>query len=299
MKMDPINHIWTEKYRPKEVNKIVGDFKDKIKKYMEDPMSIPNFLFYSSAAGTGKSSLALAIVRELKCDHIIINSSSDRTMDVVRERVRDFAKSKTSKEGMKRCVVLDEVDGMRRESQEALRNTIETYATNCFFIMTANNVNKVIEPIRSRCVNIPFAYPKKEDIYKYLIDICEKENMDYTEEGVQALIDYNYPSIRNMVLVLQDMKVEGKQIIKDNVRCNDEMLHKYWDDIKNKLHVTVKKAILEGNVDPRELNKYFWEQALKEDNIRIIQLTCRNEKDFAMGCDQAVIMVTSLWEMVK
>jgi len=172
---------------------MVGDFKSKILKYLHNPQNIPHFLLYSKMPGTGKTTLAKAIIKELGCDYIIINSSDDRKIETIREKVKTFARAKTSKEGLRKCIFLDEVDGMLKIPQEALRNTMETYAGNAFFIMTCNNVNKIIEPLKSRCVQIPFAYPDKTEIYKYLEMICEKEELPYTEDGIKILIDLNYP----------------------------------------------------------------------------------------------------------
>jgi len=109
---NPKNKVFTEKYRPKKVSELVGDFKLKVLKYLENPKALPNFLFYSKTAGTGKSSLSKAIINELGCDSISINSSDDRKIDVVRDRIKQFAMTKSSIEGLKRAVFLDEADGM-------------------------------------------------------------------------------------------------------------------------------------------------------------------------------------------
>jgi hypothetical protein len=104
--------IWTEKYRPTRVSEMVGDFKDKMKSYLKDPTSIPNFLLYSTSPGTGKTTLAKAIINELDCDYLMINSSDDRNIDTVREKVKEFARTKTSKPGLRRAIFMDEMDGM-------------------------------------------------------------------------------------------------------------------------------------------------------------------------------------------
>ncbi len=123
--MNPENHIWTEKYRPKKVSEIVGDFKEKITQYLQDPKAIPNFLFYSKSPGTGKTTLAKCVINELGCDSLIINSSDDRKIETIREKVKEFAMAQTSKQGLKRCVFLDEFDGMTGIAQNALRNIME------------------------------------------------------------------------------------------------------------------------------------------------------------------------------
>ncbi len=297
--MEPKNHIWSEKYRPKHIKDIVGSFKDKILKYLETPESIPHFLLYSKAPGTGKTSLSKAIINDLGCDSLILNSSDDRKIDVVREKVKGFAVTKSSKENLRRCVFLDEFDGMLKTSQDALRNVMETYSSNVFFILTCNNINKIIEPLKSRCILIPFAYPEKSEIKVYLENICTKEEMDYTDEGINKLIELNYPSIRNCVLSLQDLYTEGNQVTEENVNQVDEIFEVMWNKLKEKDWVAIKKEVLQTTIDPRELNSYFWKKALDENDLKLIQITCRNEKDISWGADAKVIFVTSIIEMCK
>lgn len=297
--METKNIIWTEKYRPTKVSEMVGDFKQKILKYLQNPDAIPHFLFYSKTPGTGKTTLAKAIINELDCDALILNSSDDRKIEVIRDKVKEFAMTKSSKTGKRRCAFLDEFDGMLKASQDALRNIMETYSSNVFFILTCNNINKVIEPLKSRCVVLPFAYPDKNEIKVYLEMICEKEKMEYDNEGLIEVINNNYPSIRNCVLVLQDLWTEGKAVIKENVKPVNEIFITLWNDLKNKEWKKIKEIVMSTTVDPRELNTYFWENALKESNLRLIQLCCRNERDIALGSDPKIILVTSLIEMVK
>lgn len=299
--MHPVDKIWTEKYRPKKVEELVGDFKHKISQYLKNPMAIPNFLLYSSAPGTGKTSLAKAIINELGCDFLIINSSDERKLEVIRDKVKQFALTRTSKENLKRCIFLDEADGMTKTSMEALRNTMETYSSNVFFILTANRLNRLIEPIKSRCILIPFAYPNKDEVYKYLEGICEKEKMDWTDDGLKLLIDKNYPSIRNCVIALQDLKTEGKQVIKENVKFVNELFEELWVKLKEKKWLEIKNTVMSSIADARELNTYFWLKGVEEEpaNIKLIQITCRNEKDIAWGADARIIFVSSIPEMIK
>jgi len=261
---------------------------------------IPNtHSFIANGIINHNTTLMKAIVNELDCDYIIINSSDDRKIETIRDKVKEFCLTKSSKIGKRRAILLDEADGMFATSQNALRNIMETYAGNAFFVLTANNINKIIEPIRSRCVNIPFSYPEKKDIYVYLEKICKGENMEYTEDGLNYLIELNYPSIRNCVLSLQDLHTQSLPVNEKTVRPANFLFKEYWEKIKQGDWKTVKQAVLSSAVEPRELNSYLWQKAVEEEKIKVIQLTCRNERDIAVGADSKIIVVTSLIEMCK
>ena len=298
---NPKNFVYTEKYRPKNIKDMIGDFKEKILKYLENPEALPNFLLYSTTAGTGKTSLAKAIINELDCDALIINSSSDRNIETIRDKVKEFSMTKSTKDKIKRCVFLDEIDGATKISQEALRNTMETYANNTFFILTANRIKRIIEPLQSRCVKIPFSFPNKIEIAIYLQMICENEKIQYTEEALAQLIEINYPSIRNCVLILQDLKTEGLPVTMDTVKPLNDIFDDLWEKLLEKDWKYIKKVILKSTIDPRELNAFFWEKALYSEppKLKIIQLCCRNEKDIAWSADPKIVVVTSLLEMTQ
>jgi len=292
--------MWQEKYRPTKISDMVGDFKIKITKYLENPSAIPHFLFYSKNPGCGKTSLAKCIIKELGCDYLILNSSDDRKIEVIRERVKEFAITKSSNGGRK-CCILDEFDGCLKTSQEALRNIFETYNENIFFILTANNINKVIEPIQSRCVMIEFSSPNREEIYVYLEKICLAEKLDYTEDGIKELINLNYPSIRNCVKCLQDLHNDAKPVLKENIKPATEYYDTLWQMLLDRKWLAIKEVVMNQTVDVYDLNKFFWSKAvnLPEPNIKVIQICCRNERDFSYGCDACVVFVTSLLELVK
>jgi DNA polymerase III delta prime subunit len=260
---------------------------------------IPNtHSFLANGMINHNTTLAKCIVNELGCDSITINSSDDRGIDTIREKVKEFAKTKSTN-GSRRCIFLDETDGTTRQSQDALRNIMESFASNAFFILTCNNINKISEAIRSRCVEIQFAYPNRDEIKEYLKMICSNEQLVYDDSGLDEILKYNYPSIRNCVICLQDLKTDGKAVTKENIKPINSMFEEMWEDIKKKEWKSIKTIVMESTLDARELNTYFWEKALEEENLKIIQLCCRNEKDISTGADANIIVVTSLIEMVK
>jgi DNA polymerase III delta prime subunit len=144
-----------------------------------------------------------------------------------------------------------------RQAQDALRNVMETYATNAFFILTANNINKVIEALQSRCNIINFSYPKKEEIAQYLIYICNAEQMQYTDEGIKKCIDLNYPSIRDCVKSLQDLHTQNLSVTIDTVQPANYIFQQYWEKIKTGDWRTIKQHVMESSIDARDLNEYF------------------------------------------
>jgi len=299
MTFDPKNKVWTEKYRPKKVSDMVGDFKDKILQHLENFNSMQHILLYSKTPGTGKTTLSKAIINEVGADALILNSSDDRKIEVIRDKVKEFSITQSTQVGKRRIVFLDEFDGMLKASQDALRNIMETYTSNVLFILTCNNINKVIEPLQSRCLKISFAYPEKEEIFGYLENICKQEEMLYDKEGIMTLIEMNYPSIRNCVVSLQDLFAQKLSVIKDNVKPVNQLFDTLYNYLIDKNWIEIKKVVLSSTVDPRELNTYLWHKGLETSNIKLIQITCRNEKDIAWGADSKMILVTSLIEMVK
>lgn len=298
--MEPINSMWVEKYRPKKIDDMVGDFKEKIKMHLKEPSKMQHLLLHSVTAGSGKSSLAKVIINELQSDALVLNSSSDRKIETIREKVNEFVKTKSSKQGTRRIVFMDEADGMLPASQDALRNLMETYSDNAMFILTCNTISKIIDPIQSRCLKIEFSKPDKEDIMQYLKKICEAEELEYTENGLKKIIEINYPSIRNCVQVLQSLHTEGKTATEETAKSSDETFQALWYTItEEKDWKKVKEFIFTNAVDIKQLNKFFWVKSVEQSHIKMMQITSNNEEKFSRGGEELIIFVTSLTEMVK
>jgi replication factor C small subunit len=298
--MEALNVMWTEKYRPKKISDMVGDFKDKISKYLEEPGKMQHLLLHSVVPGTGKTTLAKAIINELGSDKLIMNSSDDRKIDAIREKVNGFVRTQSTKEGMRRIVFMDEADGLTNAAQDALRNLMETYSSNAIFILTCNKIKKISDAIQSRCVTIKFNTPNKVEILNYLSTVCKAEQLNYTEEGLLEIINKNYPSIRNCVQVLQSLHTEGKDIIKENAIESDEELQMLWSKIYNdKDWKYVKDHIFTHGTNVRELNQFIWFKAVDISHIKLIQITASNEKAFSDDGEELIIFITSLIDMVK
>src|SRR3990167_1192202 len=193
--------VWDSKFSQQSIDEIIFDKKETIKEYLRVPKSIPSFIFSSRSPGTGKSTLARLIAKELQADLLKINSSVERGIDVIRDKIVLFAQSMASNES-KRCVFMEEFDGCTKIAQDGLKDIMEQYSNNCFFIFATNDISKIIDPIRSRCVTIDFSQPPRADIINRLRYICEQESLGASDKDIADLVTYNYPDIRSMVLAL-------------------------------------------------------------------------------------------------
>lgn len=295
--------VWNIKYRPKKVMDVVSPYSERIKKYLENPESIPNFLFYSSTGGTGKSSMGLAIINELGCDKLMLNASADRSIDMIRNKVKEFARSKSTN-GIKKCIYMDEGEKLTKDAMDALKNMIEEYASNTFYIFTTNNINKINQPMQSRfTAKYEFTKPDKQGIHKYLQNICEKEHLEYDENALNKLIDMHYPSIRTCVNTLQDLYVQGKSVTSENIGRSDDEYLEVFNMLKQQKFTELFNKIMVGEIDSENLNQWLFNNLLKLNiplpkQIKLIQVLADNEYKFKIGSDAKIIMSASLPKMI-
>jgi len=200
--------IWTEKYRPKKFEEVVGQ-DDIIKKVqnLTKAMNIPHLLF-AGPAGTGKSTLALIVVKELfgvhwKENYLELNASDERGIDVVRQKVKDFARTKAIGNVPFKVIFLDEADALTKEAQQALRRTMENFTSTCRFVMSCNYSSKIIDPIQSRCAIFRFKLLEKKDIKKIIQRIAETENLQIEENTAEALFEGSEGDCRRVINLLQ------------------------------------------------------------------------------------------------
>ena len=203
-----VSEIWTEKYRPKEFHEVVGqdDIVKRIKS-LTDSLNIPHLLF-AGPAGTGKSTLALIIVKELfgknwRESYLELNASDERGINVVREKVKNFARTKSLGNVVFKIIFLDEADALTPEAQQALRRTMENYSTTCRFILSCNYSSKIIDPIQSRCAIFRFKLLEKKDIEKVIRKIEEGEKLQISPESVEMLYEGSEGDCRRCINILQ------------------------------------------------------------------------------------------------
>lgn len=202
--------IWYEKYRPKELGDLALEesTKDKLDHYIEKG-EIPHLMFYGPA-GSGKTTISQILISKLSSARLLLNASSeDRGIATVKTKVKQFAASKTMNKKKLNIVLFDEAEGLTADSQMALKNTIETFHKNCRFIFTTNAIDKIIEPIKSRCVNIRFETPPQSSIIKHCRKILKKEKITFKRKDLKTVVERYYPDVRSIINNVQACSISG------------------------------------------------------------------------------------------
>ena len=203
------SEIWTEKYRPSQFSEVVGQ-ADIVKRVesLTNSLNIPHLLF-AGPAGTGKSTLALIVVKELfkenwKENYLELNASDERGINIVREKVKNFARTKSLGNVNFKVIFLDEADALTPEAQQALRRTMENYSATCRFILSCNYSSKVIDPIQSRCAIFRFKLLEKKDIEKVVIKIAKTEGLTIgMDDAIEILYEGSEGDCRRAINILQ------------------------------------------------------------------------------------------------
>jgi replication factor C small subunit len=208
MEINKEHDLWTEAFRPHTLDGYIGNESliEKAKIWISNN-ELPHLLFYGSA-GTGKTTLAKILANSVDSQLMYINASDENSVDVVRDKISRFAGSV----GFKRwkVIILDEFDFMTPNAQAALRNLMETYSKTTRFILTCNYVEKIIDPIQSRCQVFAITPPNKTDVAKRLVQVLEEKSIVYDIKDVAAIINSSYPDIRRALNSAQSFVRDGK-----------------------------------------------------------------------------------------
>lgn len=200
--------IWTEKYRPNKFEDVFGQEEIlKRVKNLTGSLNLPHMLF-AGPAGTGKSTLAIIVAKELfkeywKENYLELNASDARGIDVIRQEVKNFARTKSLGSVPFKIIFLDEADALTKEAQQALRRTMENYTSTCRFILSCNYSSKIIDPIQSRCVVFRFKLLEKKEIEKIMRKIAEREKLTLDENAIQVLYEGSEGDCRRAINLLQ------------------------------------------------------------------------------------------------
>jgi len=302
--------LWVEKYRPKTISETI--LSAKLKETFQEFVSkgnIPNMIL-SGGAGMGKTTVAKAMLEELNCDYIVINGSMNGNIDTLRTEIRNFASS-VSFSGGRKYVILDEADYLNAQStQPALRNFMEEYSKNCGFILTCNFVNRIIEPLHSRCTVVEFKIPKEEkqtmaaDFFKRCLSVLDNEEIKYDKKVVAEVIKKFFPDNRRVLNELQRYSVSGS--IDTGILANFENVNiqNLIDAMKAKEFSTVRKWVSQ-NVDGDSSQSIFRQlydeinQFVKPNSLPQIVVTLADyQYKSAFVADHEINMMAMLTELM-
>ena len=245
------NSLWVEKYRPIKLDDYVGNehLKEKVSGYIESE-DVPHLLLFGRA-GTCKTTLAKLIVKSIECDYMVINASDENNVDTVRNKVKNFASSQGFKKY--KIIILDEFDYMTPNAQAILRNLMETFSKHCRFILTCNYVEKIIDPIQSRCQTFQIVPPSKKEVAVQLDKILKSEDVNYDVKDLVPIIDSSYPDIRKVINTCQLNSVKGVLKLSKNDLLDSDFktkildILKTSDDSRNK-YMKIRQTVADSKV---------------------------------------------------
>lgn len=229
---NPTHTIWNEKYRPQTLDTYVGNdtVKSTFQQYIETN-DVPHLLLYGDA-GSGKTTLAKIVANTIaKDNYIYINASDENSVDTVRDKIKQFASS-IGFGGLK-LIILDECDYMTPNAQAALRNVIETFSKTTRFILTCNYVDKIIDPIQSRCQIFNIVPPSKKEVAQHLVKILDGENVKYEKDNLATIINQSYPDIRRVINTTQRCVIGGVLKLDETTLVEHNYLSSIVDVLKS------------------------------------------------------------------
>ena len=302
--------LWVEKYRPKTIKDTIlsPELKTLFQTFV-DNKNVPNLLLTGSQ-GIGKTTVAKAMLEELGADYIVINGSDEgRLIDTLRTKIKNFASS-VSLAGGRKYVILDEADYCNAETvQPALRNFMEEFSRNCGFIMTCNFVNKIIQPLHSRCSVIEFKIANKDkpsmakELYARILNILKQENVSFEEKVIQQVLGKHFPDNRRILNELQRYSATGH--IDSGILANlsETSIKDLMQLLKDKEFTTIRKWVgknIDGDVAPmfRKIYDTINQYAKPSSLPQIVVTLADYQYKSAFVADQEVNFMAFLTELM-
>lgn len=303
--------LWVEQYRPKTIDDCIlpAHIKDAFNGFLEQG-EIPNLLL-SGTAGVGKTTVAKAMCEQLGASYIVINGSDEgRFLDTVRNRVRQFATTVSLTSGAAhKVVIIDEADNTTNDVQLSLRAAVEEYHSNCRFIFTCNFVNKIIEPLHSRCTVVDFRIKPDQatglqgQFFTRLKTILDGEEIDYEDKVLAKLTKRYYPDWRRLINECQRYAATGSINSAILVDVADITLDVLLSSLKNKEFTNVKKWVVENiNNDPNIVMRKIYDllyENLKPSSIpEAVLVLAKYQYQIAFVADQEINLLACLTEIM-
>ncbi|MBM3247359.1 replication factor C small subunit [Candidatus Pacearchaeota archaeon] len=305
--MAETHSIWTEKYRPIKFDEVVGqDEIVKRVKNLTNSLNIPHMLF-AGAAGTGKSTLAIIVARELfkeywKENYLELNASDARGIDVIRQEVKNFARTKSLGSVPFKIIFLDEADALTKEAQQALRRTMENYTSTCRFILSCNYSSKIIDPIQSRCVVFRFKLLERKDIDKVMKRISDNEKLTLSEKSIEAIYEGSEGDCRRAINLLQasasispNITEEIVNILLSNAKPKDiKVVLDYalagdFEKAREKLLEVMLKESISGTDVIKVIQKEIWNLNIDPElKVKLTEKTGEVEFRLVEGSDEFI-----------
>ena len=294
--------LLVEKFRPTKLENYVGNahIKATIAQYLSQN-DIQNLIFYGSS-GTGKTTLAKLIVKNLDCDYLYINASDERGIETIRDKVSGFASTASFKP--LKVVILDEADFLTIQAQASLRNVIETFSRNTRFIMTCNYVERIIDPLQSRCQVLKIIPPSKSDVAKHIAWILDKEKTSFELEDIAIIVNQFYPDLRKCLNTIQLSTQDNNLIIDKSVLVSSNYMSQVMKELLgNKSWKTIRQIIADsGSNDFEELYKYLYNNADnfapgKEGMVAYYINECSYQSNFRI--DKEICTMSLIHQLIK